>query len=225
MRPNSGLSGATIHLKKAGRPQEFAAETSTASGESKAQVNKHLARAEALGADLDEIDKGAEIDADRPPCARRGCRVFLQAGHWPANPIDKLHTPCRNLGVNIVPRLAGVRLADIRHLRMRCRARRISANRVKRDASVGLLANHSQRKLLDRGAVFDGRIGESFEAGPHHLLNRSNARALCFDCGFMVPALRRIQPKSAHVFKLLLMRGDFSVSVRKIDAKALVFGA
>lgn len=34
---------------------EFASDTSRASGESKAQVNRHLARAEALGEDLDEI--------------------------------------------------------------------------------------------------------------------------------------------------------------------------
>lgn len=65
MRPNSGQSLATI---TAGRPQEFAAETAKASGQSKSSVNQHLARAEALGEDLDEIagtslDKGVELDA------------------------------------------------------------------------------------------------------------------------------------------------------------------
>ena len=47
---------------------EFASDTSRASGESKRDVNRHLARAEALGEDLDEIagtslDKGVELDA------------------------------------------------------------------------------------------------------------------------------------------------------------------
>jgi hypothetical protein len=73
MRPNVG--GATCATQKAtahkDRPQnqkEFAADTASASGESKAQVNRHLARAEAIGEDLDEIagtslDKGVELDA------------------------------------------------------------------------------------------------------------------------------------------------------------------
>lgn len=52
MRPNSGQTLATI---SAGRPQEFAAETAKASGQSKSSVNQHLARAEALGNDLDEV--------------------------------------------------------------------------------------------------------------------------------------------------------------------------
>ena len=47
---------------------EFAAETAKASGQSKQDINRHLARAEALGEDLDEIagtslDKGVELDA------------------------------------------------------------------------------------------------------------------------------------------------------------------
>lgn len=68
MRPNSGATCATIPRDKAGRPQEFASDTASASGESKAQVNRHLARADALGGDLDEVtgtslDKGVELDA------------------------------------------------------------------------------------------------------------------------------------------------------------------
>ena len=52
------------------RPQEkaFAAETAAITGESKRDVNRHLARAEALGDDLDKVtgtslDKGVELDA------------------------------------------------------------------------------------------------------------------------------------------------------------------
>lgn len=60
MRPNSGATCATIR-EKAGRPQEFAADTAIASGESKAQVNRHLARAEALGDDLDAV-AGTSLD-------------------------------------------------------------------------------------------------------------------------------------------------------------------
>jgi len=87
MRPNSGSSGATIHRERAGRPQEFATETATASGESKAQVNKHLARAEALGEYLDEIagtslDKGVELDAlkDLPQEERKELIQRAKAG-------------------------------------------------------------------------------------------------------------------------------------------------
>lgn len=65
MRPESGRNPPT----SGGRGNtSFAAETSAASGESKRRVNEHLARAEALGDDLDEIagtslDKGVELDA------------------------------------------------------------------------------------------------------------------------------------------------------------------
>lgn len=39
------------------RPQEkaFAAETAAVTGESKSQINRHIARAEALGDDLDKV--------------------------------------------------------------------------------------------------------------------------------------------------------------------------
>ena len=51
-----------------GRPQEFAAETSELTGQSKRAINQHLARAESLGDDLPRIsgtslDKGVELDA------------------------------------------------------------------------------------------------------------------------------------------------------------------
>ena len=52
------------------RPQtkSFAAETAVITGESKSQVNRHIARADALGDDLDKVtgtslDKGVELDA------------------------------------------------------------------------------------------------------------------------------------------------------------------
>ena len=77
MRPNSGTSCSTIR-ESAGRPAEFAADTAKASGQSKQDINRHLARAEALGEDLDEItgtslDKGVELDAlkDMPEEDRR----------------------------------------------------------------------------------------------------------------------------------------------------------
>ena len=79
MRPSSGTNCPETRVSERGRvgegrPAEFAADTSRASGESKRDVNRHLARAEALGEDLDEIagtslDKGVELDVW---CA--GCR-------------------------------------------------------------------------------------------------------------------------------------------------------
>ena len=56
--------------RKAGpqHDEAFAADTSKVSGQSKRDINRHLARAEALGDDLDEVvgtslDKGVELDA------------------------------------------------------------------------------------------------------------------------------------------------------------------
>ena len=51
-----------------GRPPEFASETAAAAGMTKQAINQHLARADALGDDLDRIhgtslDKGVEMDA------------------------------------------------------------------------------------------------------------------------------------------------------------------
>lgn len=71
LHPNSGKSFPTIPddvQRGPGRPKEFAAETAEVSGESKRAINQHLARADALGDDLDRIhgtslDKGVEMDA------------------------------------------------------------------------------------------------------------------------------------------------------------------
>ena len=51
-----------------GRPPEFASETAAAAGMTKQAINQHLARADALGDDLERItgtslDKGVEMDA------------------------------------------------------------------------------------------------------------------------------------------------------------------
>lgn len=51
-----------------GRPPEFASETAAAAGMTKQAINQHLARADALGDDLDRVtgtslDKGVELDA------------------------------------------------------------------------------------------------------------------------------------------------------------------
>ena len=49
MHPNSGAACATIPERGPGRPVEFAASTAAITGESKSQINRHVARAEALG--------------------------------------------------------------------------------------------------------------------------------------------------------------------------------
>lgn len=70
-----------------GRPAEFASETAAVTGESKSQINRHIARAEALGDDLDKVagtslDKGVELDALKamPPEVRAPLIERAQAG-------------------------------------------------------------------------------------------------------------------------------------------------
>lgn len=87
------------------RPQtkEFAAETATVTGESKSQINRHLARAEALGDDLDKVagtslDKGVELDALKamPPEQRAPLIERAQAGEKVSaraqTPVKPAHT-------------------------------------------------------------------------------------------------------------------------------------
>jgi hypothetical protein len=67
LHPNTGTNCPSIHGGP-GQPAQFAAETSAVSGESKRDINRHLARAEALGDDLAQVagtslDKGVELDA------------------------------------------------------------------------------------------------------------------------------------------------------------------
>ena len=69
LHPNSGATCATIPERGRGRPQEFAADTAASTGRSKSQINRDLARAEALGSDLEavrkvvRINKGANADS------------------------------------------------------------------------------------------------------------------------------------------------------------------
>ena len=73
LHPSSGTNCPETRLSSRGRlgegrPPEFASETAAVSGESKRDVNRHLARAEAIGDDLERItgtslDKGVELDA------------------------------------------------------------------------------------------------------------------------------------------------------------------
>lgn len=65
---NTGQSVASIPKRGRGQPQQFAAETAALTGQSKASINQHLARADALGDDIKEVvgtslDKGVELDA------------------------------------------------------------------------------------------------------------------------------------------------------------------
>ena len=55
MHPNSGTTCPTIPERGRGRPEEFAASTSEITGEDKRTINRHVARAEALGDDLDKV--------------------------------------------------------------------------------------------------------------------------------------------------------------------------
>lgn len=84
----SGATCATLETPKTGRGNEqFAASTSEITGESKSQINRHVARAEALGDDLDKVagtslDKGVELDALKamPPEERAPLIERAQAG-------------------------------------------------------------------------------------------------------------------------------------------------
>lgn len=69
-RENEQVGQVAPPVAKHGRAQEkaFAADTAALTGEDKRTINRHLARAEALGDDLDKVtgtslDKGVELDA------------------------------------------------------------------------------------------------------------------------------------------------------------------
>ena len=73
--------------RKAGPQHEkqFAADTASVSGESKSQINRHLARAEAIGEDLERCQRdavlrspniGADVGLNVGPCFRLS--QFLQ---------------------------------------------------------------------------------------------------------------------------------------------------
>jgi len=64
LHPNSGNSFSTIPADEPrgrGRPPEFASETAAAAGMTKQAINQHLARADALGDDLERISERVEI--------------------------------------------------------------------------------------------------------------------------------------------------------------------
>ena len=119
-------------VAKHGRAQDkgFAADTAQISGESKAAINRHLARAKALGDDLDKVtgtslDKGVELDAlkamtpeQRAPLIERaqaGEKVSARDTSKPASPIL---TPSMRLqmalmhGIGRALESAGVKTAE-----------------------------------------------------------------------------------------------------------------
>lgn len=91
---NSGNSVSTIGP---GRPKEFAADTAKAAGMTKQSINEHLARADALGDDLQAVagtslDKGVELDALKalPPPARKELIAYGGAAYC-APSADRVH--------------------------------------------------------------------------------------------------------------------------------------
>ena len=85
MRPNQvGQLVPPVSKHGHAQPHEFAADTSRASGESKRDVNRHLARAEALGDELDAVagtslDKGVELDALKSMPAEERSELIARA--------------------------------------------------------------------------------------------------------------------------------------------------
>lgn len=80
LHPNSGKSVSTIPDRGPGRPKEFAAATAEAAGMTKQAINQHLARAEAIGDDLERCqrdavlrspDTGASVGLNVGPCFRK----------------------------------------------------------------------------------------------------------------------------------------------------------
>ena len=81
--------------------KDFAADTESKTGEWKRDINRHVARAEALGSDIHEVvgtslDKGVELDAlkDMPEPARKELIQRAKSGEVvsarePAKPMDK----------------------------------------------------------------------------------------------------------------------------------------
>lgn len=130
LHPNSGASCATIPDRGPGRPVEFAADTAKVTGESKSQINRHFARAEALGDDLDKVtgtslDKGVELDALKamPPEQRAPLIERAQAGECvsardTSKPAIPILTPSMRLqmalmhGIGRALESAGVKTAE-----------------------------------------------------------------------------------------------------------------
>jgi hypothetical protein len=64
-REESGTTGSTLARPATGRGNtQFASETAEASGMTKQSINRHLARAEALGDDLDKVTGTSTLSRD-----------------------------------------------------------------------------------------------------------------------------------------------------------------
>lgn len=98
-----------------GRPIEFAASTAAASGMTKRSINEHLARAEALGGDLQAVvgtslDKGVELDALKalPAEQRLALITRAQAGEQVTARAPKVEITLRISGVDVASTAAQV---------------------------------------------------------------------------------------------------------------------
>ena len=119
-------------VAKHGRAQDkgFAADTAQISGESKAAINRHLARAKALGDDLDKVtgtslDKGVELDAlkamtpeQRAPLIERAQAGEKVSARDTSKPASQILTPSMRLqmalmhGIGRALESAGVKTAE-----------------------------------------------------------------------------------------------------------------
>lgn len=119
-------------VAKHGHAQDkgFAADTAQISGESKATINRHLARAEALGDDLDKVtgtslDKGVELDAlkamtpeQRAPLIERAQAGECVSARDTSKPASPILTPSMRLqmalmhGIGRALESAGVKTAE-----------------------------------------------------------------------------------------------------------------
>ena len=119
-------------VAKHGHAQDkgFAADTAQISGESKATINRHLARAEALGDDIDKVtgtslDKGVELDAlkamtpeQRAPLIERAQAGECVSARDTSKPASPILTPSMRLqmalmhGIGRALESAGVKTAE-----------------------------------------------------------------------------------------------------------------
>ena len=140
------LGGASCATQKAtehkDRPQnqpQFAATTAAITGESKSQINRHIARAEALGDDLPRVhgtslDKGVELDAlaKLPEAERAELIERAQAGEKvsarPAKALE-LVAPADPTTIGAFASVMGRALADVRKV-MQCNSNKEVAKKL-----------------------------------------------------------------------------------------------
>lgn len=116
---NSGTSCPTIPDRGPGRPKEFAAETAAITGQSKRDINRNVARAEAIGPDIlklsgTSLDKGVELDAlaKLPEPERKELIERAAAGEAvTARPVP-VPTPAPTEAPTGNDRLTGIELVD-----------------------------------------------------------------------------------------------------------------